>query len=302
MASFPASLRTQAPEGTQSGVGAPPLGIPDAEAVMRKAGLENFRVASRALPADLRGDLYALYGFARLVDDLGDEARGDRDALLDWLEEDLDALYAGHPRHELMRRLLPTVLAHSIPPDPFRRLIAANRQDQEVSRYESFDELAAYCRLSADPVGHLVLYVFDRATPERMSLADRICTGLQIVEHLQDVGEDLARGRVYLPQDDMRRFGCSDADLGRRPASEPVRALVAFEATRARGLLQEGAPLARTLPWRAGLAVTGFVSGGLAALGAIEKAGFDVLGQPPRASRSRRAAALLTTVTRLARS
>src|SRR5262249_48070474 len=153
-----------------------------------------------------------------------------------------------------------------------------------------------------DPVGHLVLYVFDSATPDRMSLADRICTGLQLVEHLQDVGEDLARGRVYLPQEDMRRFCCDDGDLGRRPTSEQVRALVAFEATRGRGLRLEGAPLARRLPWRAGLAVTGFVSGGLAALGAIERAGYDVLGQPPRATRTRRAAALLTTVTRLARS
>jgi squalene synthase HpnC len=302
MASFPASLRTQAPEGTQNGVGAVPLGIPDAQAVMQKAGLENFRVASRALPAALRGDLHALYGFARLVDDLGDEARGDRDAMLDWLEGDLEALYAGRPMHELMRRLQPTVVAHSIPPEPFERLIAANRQDQQVSRYETFEDLVAYCRLSADPVGHLVLYVFDSATPERMLLADRVCTGLQVVEHLQDVGEDLARGRVYLPQEDLRRFECTDADLGRRPASDAVRALVAYQAARARRLLLEGAPLARSLPWRARLAVTGFVSGGLAALGAIERSGFDVLGEPPRASRVRRAGALLSTVARLARS
>jgi squalene synthase HpnC len=281
---------------------APSLEVPDARAVMSKARLENFRVASRALPAALRADLYALYGFARLVDDLGDEARGDREALLDWLEGDLEALYTGHPRHELMRRLLPTVLAHSIPPEPFRRLIAANRQDQVVSRYETFDDLVGYCRLSADPVGHLVLYVFDRATPERMTLADSICTGLQIVEHVQDVGEDLARGRVYLPQADLRELGCSEEDLRGRPAGEAVRRLIALEAGRARGLLHQGAPLARTLPWRAGLAVAGFVSGGLAALDAIERAGFDVLGGAPRASRSLRASALAATLIRLARS
>jgi squalene synthase HpnC len=269
---------------------------------MRKAGLENFRVASRALPPELRSDLYALYGFARLVDDLGDEARGDRDALLDWLEGDLDALYAGHPQHELMRRLLPTVLAHSIPPDPFQRLIAANRQDQRVSRYETFDDLVVYCRLSADPVGHLVLYVFDSATPERMQLSDRICTGLQIVEHLQDVAEDLARGRVYLPQEDLRRLGCSEADLAKRPAPASVRNVIAFEAARARRLLLEGAPLARTLPWRAALAVTGFVSGGLAAIDAIDRAGYDVSSGPPRASRSQRAGAFLSTAVRVARS
>jgi squalene synthase HpnC len=268
---------------------------------MRQAALENFRVASRALPPALRSDLYALYGFARLVDDLGDEARGDREALLDWLEQDLDALYAGHPQHELMRRLLPTVLAHSIPPEPFKRLIAANRQDQRVSRYEKFDDLVGYCRLSADPVGHLVLYVFDRATPERMRLSDRICTALQIVEHLQDVAEDLARGRVYLPQEDLRRLGCSEADLARRPASDSARHVIAFEAARARHLLHDGAPLARTLPWRAALAVTGFVSGGLAALRAIERAGYDVLGGPPRASRKERAGAFLSTAIRVAR-
>jgi squalene synthase HpnC len=300
MAGSPASLREPSPEGNPKG-GVTPLDLPDAQAVMRKAGLENFRVASRVLPAALRSDLYALYGFARLVDDLGDEARGDRGALLDWLENDLDALYAGQPQHELMRRLLPTVLAHSIPPEPFKRLIAANRQDQTVSRYETFDDLVAYCRLSADPVGHLVLCVFDRATPERIELSDRICTGLQIVEHLQDVGEDLARGRVYLPQDDLRRLGCSEDELARRPASDAVRHVVAFQAARARHLLHEGAPLARTLPWRAGLAVAGFVAGGLAALGAIERAGYDVLGAPPRASKKHRAAALLSTLVRVAR-
>jgi squalene synthase HpnC len=298
MTGTPVSLRPHTPEG-RSGE---PLDIPDAQTVMRQAGLENFRVASRALPQTLRSDLYALYGFARLVDDLGDEARGNRDALLDWLEGDLDALYAGHPQHELMRRLLPTVLAHSIPPEPFRRLIAANRQDQRVSRYETFDDLVAYCRLSADPVGHLVLYVFDSATPERILLSDKICTALQVVEHLQDVAEDLARGRVYLPQEDLRQIGCSESDLAKSPTPHNVRHLIAYEAARARLMLHEGAPLARTLPWRAAVAVTGFVSGGLAAIHAIERAGYDVSSGPPRASRKQRGSAFLSTGIRVARS
>jgi squalene synthase HpnC len=298
MTGTPVSLRPHTPEG-RSGE---PLDIPDAQTVMRQAGLENFRVASRALPQTLRSDLYALYGFARLVDDLGDEARGNRAALLDWLEGDLDALYAGHPQHELMRRLLPTVLAHSIPPEPFRRLIAANRQDQRVSRYETFDDLVAYCRLSADPVGHLVLYVFDSATPERILLSDKICTALQVVEHLQDVAEDLARGRVYLPQEDLRQIGCSESDLAKSPTPHNVRHLIAYEAARARLMLHEGAPLARTLPWRAAVAVTGFVSGGLAAIHAIERAGYDVSSGPPRASRKQRGSAFLSTGIRVARS
>jgi squalene synthase HpnC len=268
---------------------------------MGKSRLENFRVASRVLPSKLRADLYALYGFARLVDDLGDEARGDRDALLDWLETDLEALYDGRPQHELMQRLAPTVRAHGIPPEPLRKLIEANRRDQRVTRYETFEDLVGYCRLSADPVGHLVLYVFDRATPERMRLSDRICTGLQVVEHIQDVAEDHARGRVYMPQADMREAGCDEDGLVRRPASEPARRLIALEAGRARRLLHEGQPLARMLPWRAAVAVAGFASGGLAALDAVERAGFDVTGGPPRASRSRRAAALVSSLARAAR-
>jgi squalene synthase HpnC len=275
--------------------------VPDAQGVMSKSRLENFRVASPVLPRALRADLYALYGFARLVDDIGDEAEGDRLTLLDWLDSELDALYAGRPTHELMQRLLPTVRAHGIPKDPFRRLIEANRRDQEVSRYRTFDELVEYCRLSADPVGHLVLYVFDCATPERMALSDRVCSALQIVEHLQDVAEDFERGRVYLPLEDMESYGCGIDDLAVRPTPEGVRRVVAFEALRARRLLDEGAPLARQLPWRAGLAVAGFVAGGRAAIAAMERRDHDVLAGAPRASQARRAAAFMSTVIALAR-
>jgi squalene synthase HpnC len=269
---------------------------------MSKSRFENFRVASPVLPRVLRADLYALYGFARLVDDIGDEASGDRLALLDWLDGELNAMYAGRPEHELMQRLLPTVRAHAIPPDPFQRLIRANRLDQEVTRYGTFDELVEYCRLSADPVGHLVLYVFDSATPERMALSDRVCTALQIVEHLQDVAEDFERGRVYLPREDMERFGCDTSDLSKRPTPEGVRRVVAFEALRARRLFDEGARLARMLPWRAGLAVSGFVAGGRAAIAAIERRDNDVLSGAPRASQARRATAFVSTLIGLARS
>lgn len=269
---------------------------------MSKSRFENFRVASPVLPRVLRADLYALYGFARLVDDIGDEASGDRLGLLDWLDGELNAMYAGRPEHELMQRLLPTVRAHAIPPDPFRRLIQANRLDQEVTRYGTFDELVEYCRLSADPVGHLVLYVFDSATPERMALSDRVCTALQIVEHLQDVAEDFERGRVYLPREDMERFGCDTSDLSKRPTPEGVRRVVAFEALRARRLFDEGAPLARMLPWRAGLAVSGFIAGGRAAIAAIERCDNDVLSGAPRASQARRATAFVSTLIGLARS
>lgn len=277
--------------------GTAPDALPDAAAVMARAGSENFPVASRVLPRRVRADLLALYGFARLVDDAGDEAAGDRLALLDWIEADLDRLYdGGEPRHPLVRALEPAVHGHAIPAEPLRALVAANRQDQVVARYATFAELCAYCRLSADPVGHLVLHVLDAATPERLALSDRVCTGLQLAEHFQDVAEDLRAGRVYLPGEDLERFDVSVADL-RAPVSSPaVRALLAFEVARARALLDEGAPLAATLRGRPRIAVAGFVAGGRSALDAIAAADHDVLASSPRPSRRRRVAALLRAV------
>jgi squalene synthase HpnC len=229
---------------------------------MAQAGSENFPVASYLLGRRQRTHLLAIYGFARLVDDLGDEASGDRLGLLDWLEGELGRLYAGQPvEHAVMRSLAATVSDCHLPAEPFRRLIEANRRDQAVSRYETFDELLGYCQLSAAPVGELVLHVFGAATAERIALSDRICAALQVTEHLQDVAEDHERGRVYLPQEDIRAFGC--------PEGEPTPELIAFEAGRARSLLAEGAPLARTLPPRPRAAVASFVAGGRAALDAL---------------------------------
>ena len=269
---------------------------PSPGAVMARATRENFPVASRLLPRDTRRHLLAIYGFARLVDDIGDEAAGDRVALLDWLEGEVDRIYAGTPTHPLMQRLVPTVRRFQIPRQPFDRLIAANRQDQEVRTYASFDDLVAYCELSANPVGHLVLYVLGAATPKRMALSDSVCTGLQLVEHWQDVAEDLARGRVYLPQEDLERFGCPVEDLGASRPSRAFRRLMAFEVGRAGTLLDVGAPLARDLGGRAGFAVAAFVAGGRSALDAIARAGYDVLSVRPRPSRARRAWTLVRTL------
>lgn len=271
--------------------------IADASAVMARASGENFPVASRLLPRDTRRHLLAVYGFARLVDDIGDEAEGDRSRLLGWLEGEVEHLYRGEPTHPLMQRLASTVRRFAIPPGPFHRLIAANRQDQEVTAYPTFQDLLAYCELSANPVGHLVLHVLEAATPERMALSDSVCTGLQLVEHWQDVAEDLGRGRVYLPQEDLARFGCSRDDLAGPKASEAFRALMAFEVARARSLLAQGLPLARDLGGRAGFAVAAFVAGGRSALDAIAHAGYDVLSQQPRPSRARRAWTLIRTLT-----
>jgi squalene synthase HpnC len=256
--------------------------------ILGKASGENFPVASRLLPRATRDHLMAIYGFARLVDDLGDEEPGDRLQSLQWLERELDLVYVGSPGHPLMRRLAATVRRFELPPEPFRKLIAANRQDQLVTSYPTYPDLLAYCELSANPVGHLVLRVLEAATPDRLRLADAVCTGLQLTEHWQDVHEDFRRGRVYLPREDLVRFGCTDHDLAAPHAGPAFARLMAFEVARAGSLLAEGAPLARSLGGRSGFAVAAFVAGGRSALEAIARAGYDVLSRTPRPSRARR--------------
>src|SRR4051794_32944241 len=182
--------------------------VPGEAAILERASTENFSVASLVLGRATRDHLLAIYGFARLVDQLGDDAGGDRPAHLDLLEADLDRIYdGGLPDHPIMRRLAPTVRSLALPRGPFERLIEANRRDQVQSDYRTFDELLDYCNLSANPVGELVLHVFGAATPERVTLSDAVCTALQLLEHWQDVEEDLAQnGRVYIPAEDRERF------------------------------------------------------------------------------------------------
>lgn len=249
-----------------------------------KARRENFPVASRLLPPRIRRHLMAFYGFARLVDDLGDEALGDREHLLDLVETDLDRIYADalEPEIPAMRDLSTTIRACEIPADPFRRLLQANRQDQVVSRYERFTDLVGYCELSANPVGHLVLYAFGAATPERMLLSDRICTALQLIEHCQDVVEDYERGRIYIPLEDLARFGCAESELAGPPVREAVRDLMAFETDRAATWLGDGAPLVGTLSGYARIATAGYVGGGRATLAAIREGRHDVFRSVPR--------------------
>ena len=271
-------------------------GVPTAEAVMARAAGENFPVAGRLLPGQVREDLLAIYGFARLVDELGDAVSGDRPAALDWLEGELDRAFGGEAEHPLLVRLQPALGRGRLTRDPFVRLIDANRMDQRVHSYETWEQLRGYCELSANPVGELVLAVFGLATPERIDLSDSICTGLQLVEHCQDVAEDLAVGRVYLPQEDLDRFGCSREQLAESHAGGPLRQVLAFELARARGLFDRGAPLIGLLRGRPKLAVAAFVAGGRSAAGAVERAGYDVLTGPPKASRGRLLAALARTL------
>ncbi|MFD4374256.1 squalene synthase HpnC [Streptomyces sp. NPDC058486] len=278
-----------------------------------KAADENFPVAPFFLPRDWRDDLMAVYGYARLVDDIGDgdlapggadaaflglgpDEAADRLLLLDAFEEDLNRVFDGTPRHPLLRALQPTVRRRGLTPGPFLGLIQANRQDQLVRRYETYDDLLAYCELSANPVGRLVLGITGTATPERIRRSDEICTALQIVEHLQDVAEDLARDRIYLPAEDLKRFHVTEDELARPTAGSAVRSLVAFQAERARALLHAGTPLVGSVHGRLRLLLTGFTAGGLAALDAIAAAGFDVLAGPPKPTKpslTRQAGAVL---------
>jgi squalene synthase HpnC len=272
--------------------------LPDAAAILPLAARENFTVASLLVGRQARAHLTAIYGYARLVDQLGDEVEGDRLAILDALEQDLHRVFDGEPHQPLLQRLVPTVRDCSLPREPFLRLIEANRSDQRQSMYETFDQLVDYCMLSANPVGELVLHVFRAATPERIALSNRVCTALQLAEHWQDIAEDFRRGRIYLPAEDRRRFGVEADGLGAASASPPLRELVEFETTRARRLLDEGATLVGTLRGRARIAVAGYVGGGRATFDAIERAGFDVLRGTPRATRAHKARRSLETLLR----
>ena len=263
-----------------------------------KASAENFPVALRVLPRRWRANLTALYGFARLVDDIGDEPLpglpGDateetvtatRLQLLDELDEEVRRIYRpGAPEPDLaaLRELKRAVRETGIPAQPLHDLIQANRQDQLVTRYDTYAELADYCRLSANPVGQVVLYIMGAATEERIAASDSICTALQVIEHCQDVAEDLGNGRIYLPRQDMDAHGVTEADLARPTASASVRNLIKFEAGRAGRLIDGAAPLVGTLRGAARLAIAGYLAGGRATLKAMEAGGYDVLRAVPR--------------------
>ncbi|MEV4139436.1 squalene synthase HpnC [Dactylosporangium sp. NPDC049742] len=269
-----------------------------------RARAENFPVALRILPRATRGHLFALYRYARFVDDLGDEpvvgvTAADRTAMLDVFEAEVRRLYDGRPvQHPVLCALAPTVDACRLPAGPLLRLIEANRVDQVITRYATVEELVRYCSLSADPVGELVLHVFDQAGPAQVQLSGRICTALQLVEHLQDIAEDHRRGRVYLPAADLDRFGVPETDLAAATASGALRAAVRFEADRAKAWLDAGAPLLATLHGWARVAVGGYLAGGYATLRALERRGYDPLPGPPRPRRRDIAASWLAAMAR----
>ena len=247
---------------------------------------ENFPVALTLLPAHHREALHAVYGFARTVDELGDSHPGDRTAALHTFAADLDRIWSdGAPQDPVLRRLRPIVVAHGLAAEPFHQLVQANLQDQAVSQYQTFDDLLGYCRLSADPVGRMVLGVFDVHDPETERLSDRVCTALQLLEHWQDVAEDRRAGRIYLPQQDLATYAVTAADLDEQTASPQLRELMNFEIERAARLLEEGAAIVSRLEGWARVSVAGFVAGGQATVRALRRTGGDVLARQARPSK-----------------
>jgi squalene synthase HpnC len=260
-----------------------------AEVAARAAG-ENFPVGSVLFPRSLRPHVRALYCYARLVDELGDAFDGDRIAALDELEAQVALTFDGEPTWPVLRNVQPTVREFDLPREPFDRLIEANRMDQRISEYATWADVKDYCVHSADPCGRMVIGVLRQLDDaELVAASDDVCTGLQLVNFLQDVPRDLALGRVYLPAEDRACFGALKLD----EPNEPLERLLSYEAKRARGLLGSGEELGRRLGGRVGRAVAVFARGGLAALDALEKADWDIFNGRPRPSRARLALAAI---------
>ena len=266
---------------------------------LARSHYENFTVASWFLPGDKRPHVYAVYAFCRFVDDLGDEAEGDRLALLDGWEEELRACYDGTPSHPIAVALAETIRRFNIPMEPFLKLIEANRIDQRTHRHRTYEDLLFYCDHSANPVGRLFLYLFGYDDPERQRLSDATCTALQLTNFWQDVRRDLEMGRIYIPQEDMGRFGCTEDQLREGVADDAFRELMHFEVERARGLFREGAALVDAVEGIVRLDIALFTEGGLHILNAIERQGYDVLSRRPALSKLARTRLAATTALRM---
>lgn len=295
---------------------------------LARSHYENFTVGSWLVPRNKLRHIYAVYAYCRTVDDLGDEAlpegaddgdggidttsmlkenlsqrrpdaAGDisefRMALLDLWQAELEACYSGLPTHPVMVALQETIEAFDIPRDPFLKLIEANRMEQRNSRYPAYEDLLHYCQHSANPVGHLFLYLFGYRDEERQRLADATCTALQLTNFWQDVARDFQKGRIYLPQEDLERFGYSEAELAQAVFNPSFQQLMAFEVERAMDLFRAGADLVPRLEGVAQLDVALFTRGGVSVLEAIRRRQYDVLSGRPALSRARKARLFLSS-------
>lgn len=253
---------------------------------------ENFSVATWFLPRRLRQHFFNVYAYCRISDDLGDEV-GDSAAslaLLDQWQRELDACYAGSPRHPVFVALAETVRQCAIPKHEFSDLLIAFRQDQTVTRFETFNDVLGYCRYSANPVGHLVLYLCGYRDPERQQLSDYTCTALQLANFWQDVSVDYGKGRIYLPLEDLRRFGVSEDDIACRQNTPAFCAMMKFEVERAHAWFRQGSPLAGKVDRELAIDLELFTRGGQEILRAIQEQGYAVLGNRPAISKPRKLA------------
>lgn len=265
-------------------------------ATLAKSHYENFHVATFFLPKDLHQDFYNLYAYCRWSDDLADET-GDRERslhLLELWERQLDECYAGHARHPVFQALAQTATRRDVPAKPFHDLLRAFVQDQRVRRYPTYADLEAYCVNSANPVGRLVLYLCGYRDEERQRLSDFTCTALQLANFWQDVIVDYAKDRIYIPLEDLARFGCQEVQIERREFTPQFRELMRFEVERARGLFQQGLPLIKMVDKHLAADLDLFSQGGLAILDMIEEQGYDVLKARPSLGKFRKLRLLAT--------
>ncbi len=259
---------------------------------LARSHYENFSVASWFLPGPLRQHFFNVYAYCRISDDLGDEV-GDTAASLQLLDQwgrELDACYDGHPRHPVFVALAETVRKFEIPKHEFADLLTAFRQDQTVARYETFNGLLGYCRYSANPVGHLVLYLCGYHDTERQRLSDYTCTALQLANFWQDVSTDFAKGRIYLPLEDLRRFGVSEEVIRDGENTTEFREMLKFEVERAREWFAQGLPLIAKVDRALAVDIELFSRGGQEILNAIERQRYAVLGRRPAISKTRKLA------------
>jgi squalene synthase HpnC len=257
---------------------------------LAKSHYENFSVATWFLPSHLRQHFYNVYAYCRISDDLGDEVGDPQQSLelLNQWETELNACYAGLPKHPVFVALAETVKQFGIPQHEFSDLLIAFRQDQTVTRFETFNDVLAYCRYSANPVGHLVLYLCGYSDAERQKLSDYTCTALQLANFWQDVFVDYGKGRIYLPLEDLRRFGVTGEDIAQRRATPQFLAMMKFEVERARDWFALGLPLVKVVNRDLAIDLELFSRGGQEILNAIERQGFDVLRARPKISKSRK--------------
>lgn len=257
---------------------------------------ENFPVGSILLPRRLRRHVYSIYAYCRVCDDLGDET-GNPElsvSLLEWWRQELQECFAGNPRHPVFVALKPTVDEFDLPIQPFDDLISAFLQDQRVTGYETFEQLLDYCKRSANPVGRLFLALMGYRDEARRQLSDYTCTALQLANFWQDVGVDYEKGRIYIPREDMWRFGYSEAELRNHVVNASFVRLMQFEVARTREYFERGAPLARLVSGPGTAEVDLFGRCGVAVLDAIEKAGCDVFHRNVRVAKTRKLLMALT--------